>query len=195
MKKKIQIRILTKEDRSLDSKFWTRNCRIFQRRRGGGRRQERTTTAAIWKTKPRSRPTPDKEEGSRIRSVKIIKRQKEQTFPSAVSTKVPRTFPCTREPSADYPLFFPCTQPTPGPGGNSVKEYVWGNTSAPLRVCVTFKPLAVQVDFYLNEVSTGIDQGLFLYSVHRATRTFLPLFSWREREREKGSPRTFLRAG
>lgn len=29
-------------------------------------------------------------------------------------------------------------------------------------VCVTFKPLAVQVDFYLNEVSTGIDPGLFL---------------------------------
>lgn len=29
-------------------------------------------------------------------------------------------------------------------------------------VCVTFKLLAVQVDFYLNEVSTGIDPGLFL---------------------------------
>lgn len=36
------------------------------------------------------------------------------------------------------------------------------STLAWLRVCVTFKPLAVQVDFYLNEVSTGIDPSLSL---------------------------------
>lgn len=34
------------------------------------------------------------------------------------------------------------------------------STLSRLRVCVTFKPLAVQVDFYLNEVSTGIDPSL-----------------------------------
>lgn len=34
------------------------------------------------------------------------------------------------------------------------------STLSKLRVCVTFKPLAVQVDFYLNEVSTGIDPSL-----------------------------------
>jgi len=93
-----------------------------------------------------------------IRSVKIIKWQKEQTFLQKVSTKVARTSRVRRTGSLTT---FSSPQTTAAAVKLYRKEDVGvKSTLSKLRVCVTFKPLAVQVDFYLNEVSTGIDPSL-----------------------------------
>lgn len=57
--------------------------------------------------------------------------------------------------------------------GNEGKSGV-KSTLARLRVYVTFKPLTVQVDFYLNEVSTGIDPSLSspIVYIYNSDRTF-----------------------
>jgi len=93
-----------------------------------------------------------------IGSVKIIKLQKEQRS-------------CKRYPQKSHQLpvysgsltTFSSSQTTQPPVAVKLyrKEDVGvKSTLSKLRVCVTFKPLAVQVDFYLNEVSTGIDPSL-----------------------------------
>lgn len=100
-----------------------------------------------------------------IRSVKIIKWQKEQMFS------------CERYPrkSLELPVYsIPVSLTTfssPQTTAAAVKLYRKEDvgvksTLSRLRVCVTFKPLAVQVDFYLNEVSTGIDPSLSSLTVH-----------------------------
>lgn len=118
------------------------------------------------------------EGGSGIRSVKIIKRQKEQTFPIDSIHKSSTNFPVfsrvilrlyfssLRLRRAISLLLHLLSLP-PLPVLEETQSEREKETRQPVLhervcVCVTFKLLAVQVDFYLNEVSTGIDPGLFL---------------------------------
>ena len=85
---------------------------------------------------------------------------KETTFLQKISAKVARTSRVLRTGSLTT---FSSSQTIQLPAAVKLyrKEDVGvKSTLSKLRVCVTFKPLAVQVDFYLNEVSTGIDPSL-----------------------------------